>query len=566
MPDVKYDHYYRYPELTQILHDFAAAYPHLVRIESIGKSYEGRDIWVAAVTNDATGPDLHKPALWIDGTIHSPEIAPSLACLYIIETLCRNYGRDEEITYALDTRTFYICPRVSPDGAEYLLADQPRLIYSSARKYPHDEEVSGGLIPQDIDGDGRMLVMRIPDPNGSWKVCDVEPRLMVRRQPAERGGQYYRLMREGLFEDYDGFQLKIRAREERLDLNRNFPVSWRPENEQPGAGDFPASEPEVRNVVEFVTKHRNITGAISLHTYTGAIMRPYSDRSDDAFPPDDLQVYNTIGDKAAEITGYPWFSTYHETRVHPSLYTTGTYDGWLYDHLGIFGWTVDLWAPHRMAGIPDKNIGKWEKDHPLEDDLKLLRWADENLGEDGYVDWYPFEHPQLGPIELGAWNKLKTFTNPPIRFLHDEMVRFPPWALWQALISPLLEVAGVVAEPLGGDLYRVRLAVLNSGWLPTYVTKKALMRKVVRGVRCQITLPDNMELVEGGAMQEIGQLEGRAYTPMGLPGWPGGEPTDHIGVAEWIVRAPQGGEVGLAAWHDRAGRVRSSIRLERSEE
>jgi len=234
---------------VRILHEFAAGYPGLLRLECIGKSYEGRDIWVAAITNYATGDDLAKPAFWLDGTLHSPEIAPSIACLYVIDYLVKNYGSDPDVTFALDTRTIYVCPRVSPDGAELLLADPPRLVYSSTRKYPPDEDVPGGLVPQDLDGDGRMLMMRIPDPHGGWKISPDEPRLMVRRSPIEREGQFYRLMREGLFEDYDGLQLKIKPREQRLDLNRNFPLNWRQESDQPGAGDFPTSEPETRNLV-----------------------------------------------------------------------------------------------------------------------------------------------------------------------------------------------------------------------------------------------------------------------------------------------------------------------------
>ena len=75
-------------------------------------------------------------------------------------------------------------------------------------------------------------MMRIPDPNGPWKVCAQEPRLLVRREPAETDGQYYRLLPEGRLEDYDGVTIRIQPKKERLDLNRNFPDGWRPEREQ----------------------------------------------------------------------------------------------------------------------------------------------------------------------------------------------------------------------------------------------------------------------------------------------------------------------------------------------
>ena len=102
-------------------------------IESIGKSHEGRDIWVLTVTNAATGPAAEKPAFWVDGNIHATEVAASAANLYFLHTLVTQYGKDADVTRALDTRAFYVCPRINPDGAEWALADKPKWIRSSTR-------------------------------------------------------------------------------------------------------------------------------------------------------------------------------------------------------------------------------------------------------------------------------------------------------------------------------------------------------------------------------------------------------------------------------------------------
>jgi murein tripeptide amidase MpaA len=243
MPDVRFDTYYRYENLTRILWEYVEAYPQLLRIESIGKSYEGRDIWLVTATNFETGEDKQKPALWVDGNIHATEVSPSSTCLYLINRLVTAYGENPDVTRCLDTRAFYICPRVNPDGAEWALADKPKYVRSSTRPYPYDEDPIGGLVMEDMDGDGRILMMRVPDPNGAWKICPEEPRLLVRRDPAEVGGEYYRLLPEGHIEDYDGALIPIQPRKERLDLNRNFPIEWRQEYEQEGAGPYPTSEP-----------------------------------------------------------------------------------------------------------------------------------------------------------------------------------------------------------------------------------------------------------------------------------------------------------------------------------
>ena len=85
MPQIAFDRFYRYAELTELLHAFAREHPQLVAIESIGKSHEGRDIWVLTVTNAATGPAREKPAFWVDGNIHSTEVAASAAALYFLQ-------------------------------------------------------------------------------------------------------------------------------------------------------------------------------------------------------------------------------------------------------------------------------------------------------------------------------------------------------------------------------------------------------------------------------------------------------------------------------------------------
>ncbi len=560
MPDVRFDKFYRYEDLTRILYAYAQAFPHLVSIESIGKSYEGREIWVITVTCFATGADREKPALWVDGNIHATELAPSSVCLYLLQTLVAGYGTNPDITRCLDTRVFYLCPRVNPDGAELALADQPRYLRSSTRPYPYNEEDQEGLVMEDMDGDGRILNMRIPDPNGPWKICPNEPRLLVQREPTETGGEYYRLLPEGRIEDYDGVLLTMHRPKEGLDLNRNFPFLWRQESEQAGAGPYPTSETEVRSLVQFVTSHPNLIGTIAFHTYSGVLLRPYSHVSDEEFPANDLRTYNRIGEKGTELTGYPAISVFHEFRYDPKEVVTGTFDDWAYEHQGVFGWTVELWSPQRQAGITEYKYIDWYREHPLEDDLKLLRWSDEKLGGKGYIDWYPFDHPQLGRIELGGWDAMYAWSNPPPEFLEKEIARFPEWLVWHLLISPYLEIYEANARRIGDCTYRVRLVIQNTGWLPTYVTHKALDKKLVRGCICEIELPQGATLETGKSREELGQLEGRAYKSS-APTKRQRDITDDRAKVEWVVHAPDGGIIKLLVRHDRAGVARTEITL-----
>jgi murein tripeptide amidase MpaA len=522
MSEIGFDRYYRYAELSRLLRELADEHPQLLRVDQIGRSFEGREIWLATVTNTATGLDTEKPALWVDGNIHATEVAGSMACLYFIRHLVSRYAQDAEVKRCLDTRVFYVCPRINPDGAEWALADVPRLIRSSTRPYPHDEEPIGGLKREDVDGDGRVLTMRIGDPNGPWKVSGRDPRLLERRDPAETGGEYYRLLPEGRLEHYDGSLITLQPRREQLDLNRNFPAGWRQEHEQYGAGPFPASEPEVNAVASFIAAHPNIIGAVAFHTYSGVLLRPYSHKADDALPVEDLWTYQKIGARGTELTGYPNISVFHEFRYHPKEVITGSFDDWMYEHGGVFAWTVEIWSPQRQAGITD----------------------------------YKF-------IELGGWDVLYSWSNPPHALLEKEIERFPAWLIWQLLISPRLAIHEASAIPLGDHTWTVRLVVQNSGWLPSYVTKQALANKLTRGVVCEIELPEGARLETGKPREELGQLEGRAHkpaTPSSWGGW-GGDVTDDRAKVEWVVSAPKRGTIRLTARHERAGTVRTDLTL-----
>ena len=560
MPDVAFDRFYRHDELTEILESWAQERPELFRLESIGRSYEGRDIWLATITKVETGADLDKPALLIEANIHAIEVTGATAALHLIQRLLSGYGSDERVTRALDTRVFYVVPRLNPDGAELALAERPRFVRSSTRPWPLAEEVDG-LYEEDIDGDGRILMMRAPDANGTWKPHPEEPRMLVRREPDEDEGEFYRVFPEGRIRNYDGVTIKIAPPLEGLDLNRNFPMEWAVEAEQYGAGPYPASEPEIRAMVQAIVERPNITGHIAYHTFSAVHLRPYSSYPDEHFPTNDLRTYKLLGEAATAITGYPAISIFHDFKYDPKQSVKGGANDWLYDHLGLFSWTTELWSPQREAGIEDYQYIEWLRDHPPEDDLKLLRWSDEQLDGKGYVDWYPFEHDQLGEVELGGWDLMYCWGNIPPQFLEREIAPHSELAIYQLLVSPRLEVRSLDAEPLGDDRWLVRLVVENTGWLPTSVSEKAVERKAVRPLEAEITLPEGGEVVGGERKVEVGQLDGRVHRRSVL-WWASNDATSDRAKVEWVVLAPRGASVGIEARHQRAGTLRRELTLE----
>lgn len=565
LSSIDYSRFYRHDELMALLRAFATEHPQYIALSTLGTSHEGRAIPLVTITNTATGAAEDKPAYWVDGNIHSIELSASSACLYYIDWLMQGKDSDEQIRRALDTRTLYVCPRVNPDGAEWAMADRPKYVRSSTRRYPFDEDPYEGLLAEDMDGDGRILQMRIADPNGPWKKHPGEPRLLVRRDPIDPpGGEYYRVLTEGRIENFDGCTITVAGvsgSAQGLDLNRNFPSNWRQEFEQLGAGPFPTSEPEVRALVEFFTSHPNVCGGTSIHTFSGVLLRPFGHAADEKLPAEDLWTYQAVGRKGEELTGYPAISIWHEFQYYPGEFISGAFD-WIYEHLGMYCWTIEIWNPKKEAGIDNKEWIHWFRDHPIADDLKVFQWVQKVAPGEGFLDWKPFDHPQLGRVEIGGWNRMAVFTNPPPALREKEIARFPQWLLWQTLISPKLELREVQVTPAGADTWRVRLVVQNSGWLPSYVSKMAVQRKLLRGVLAEITLPAGAVLVSGKPREELGELEGWAYLHTGISFWPHKTPTGDRAYVDWVVTAKAGTEVSIAAWHERAGRVQTAVKLQ----
>ncbi|MER3462699.1 MAG: carboxypeptidase [Armatimonadota bacterium] len=563
MPELDLSRFYLYDELTAYLQAVAAEYPHLARLESIGKSYQGRDIWVMTLTRFATGGDLEKPAYWIDANIHAGEVTGGATTQYTIHYLTTRYGSDPQVTRLLERSAFYVCPRVSPDGVEQYLTT-PHQVRSSLRPYPFEDEREG-LYPEDVDGDGRILQMRVQDPKGAWKVSDKDPRLMRPREVGEEGGTYYHLYPEGLIRGWDGYTVKPAPPRHGLDLNRSFPADWGPESQQRGAGPFPLSEPETHALAQFFARHKNINGMQAYHTYSGVILRPYSGKPDDALPTHDLTVFKRLGDKGTELTGYPHTSVFHGFRYDPKTTLRGGFFDWLYEDLGIFGFSTELWDVISLAGIGEKQpngvlkrdfIG-WFRSHPEEDDLKLLQFNDEH-GLEGFKTWTPFEHPQLGPVEIGGWDYKRFWGNAPAKFLPDIAHKNTLFTLLHAEVSPRLELKLAKVEPVSEGVWRLVAVLENTGFLPTYTSAKALEKKAVEPIRVKLHLGEGARLVSGEAVQEIGHLEGRSNKIELFGALPFGDQEKKL---EWVVAAPSGSTVTLEAIAQRAGTVRQEIRL-----
>ncbi|MDB5615178.1 MAG: peptidase [Devosia sp.] len=553
--DIAFDTYYDYQAMTGYLKALAAAYPELATLSSIGKSHRGREVWLMEITNPGTGPGAEKPGFYIDAQIHAEEHATSATALYGIWYMLTNYGTDPEVTRLLDAQVFYVIPRINPDGAELALQEPYHPWCGNGRFLPGEDRLEG-LIPQDINGDGYIVNMRVPDPTGEWKKSERDARLMVQREPGEEGGEYYRIYPEGLIRNFDGVHVKIEQQQDG-NMNRNFPINWSPQ--EYGAGAYPFSEPEAMAMGKLVLDHPNICGMCAYHTHGGIILRPSMLKYDADMSPRDLALYKDIGGVGTRLTGYPVISTYEDFTPDKSKGRHGSLKDWVYEELGIICFSTELWDMERTAGVEKKgfmNLGPRDADTQK----KVFEWVLDNVGEHGFRDWEQFEHPQLGPVEVGGMVYIWSYRNPPGKLLQEICHNNTLFNLRHAAAAPQVKIDKFVVEALGADLFKVTAVVANHGYLPTNLSDVAIENKVAKPVTITLDL-ENATLMINPQTQDVGNLAGRNERKFAFSNWgPQWSPTAKP--VEWLVKATgPGARVTAIAVSEKGGTVRVSEAL-----
>ena len=552
MTDVyDFDSFLRYEALVTWLDQLADEHPALVTIETYGQSRQGRDLLIVTVTDSSTSEHGTKPAHWIDANIHSVELTASVAACRVLQHLVDGFtAGDEQVVRALQTRTFYVVPRVNPDGAEWAMADSPQFRRSSVRRWPlADGRRWLGHQSEDIDGDGRILQMRLADDDGQWVPHPDDARLLV-AVPLDgiaAGTQRYRLFGEGTIEDFDGFTMPKPRLPQGLDMNRNFPAGWG--TSVPGSGDHPLSEPEIDALIRAMFARPGICGFNAFHTSGGVLLRPSSTKSDSALPPNDVWVWKELAKRGSEFTGYPAHSVYEDFTWDPAETMSGASEDWAYEHLGVYGWTTEFWDLVHAATGGKASTHVWYTGPTDAEALAAVCWLDGQPGgarTAGFVDWYEFDHPQLGPVELGGWNGLYSWVNPPLHLLKAEVDGHGAFAVAQALAAPCLDRKYTDVKQLGPDTWQVSVGVANVGWLPTQVTERAKKDGIVRPVVVELA---GAEIVSGSARIELGQFDGAiaARSDQGDGGAP------ERALASWVVRCSAGTKLSVTASHQRVG-------------
>lgn len=494
---------------------WAERWPDIVRLESVAKTPEGRDVWLLTIGPE---PDRTRPAVWVDGNMHATEVCGSSVALAIAEDVIRlhlgetTHGLAPAMVETLREVLFYVMPRMSPDGAEHVLATG-----GYVRSVPRDERAGKATprwVPADLDGDGLMLAMRVVDPTGELVESKTERGLMVPRT-FEDEGPYYKVYPEGRIEPWDGSTVPTPSYlgGNDPDFNRNFPWSWAPEPDQIGAGRHPISEPETRAVVEVTTKRPHLFAWLNLHTFGGVLIRPLGHAPDSKMEESDLAIYKLLAGWAESWTGYPTVSGHDEFLYEPDKPLRGDLTDYAYHQRGCIAWVVELWDFFRQIGAPGAkrfvdqyaNLGRadWER---------FAKWDREHNAGRVVRPWNRVTHPQLGEVEVGGYDSRIGVSNPPLEMLAEVCRTQSAVLLRVAALAPRV-VVSTRTEKVAEGVVRVEATIENRGWLPTHVLTSAKKLPWNEPLRAEVTTEGCTLLDPASAHAEIGHLDGWGRGP-----------------------------------------------------
>ena len=112
------EQYTSYKECVDFFKSAEKTNPNLFKIESIGTTWEDREIICVCITKDVE-KNKDKPALFYTGTIHAREWIGIELSLSFAKHILEHIEYDPQLNDILDRTTLYMVPCANPDGFEY---------------------------------------------------------------------------------------------------------------------------------------------------------------------------------------------------------------------------------------------------------------------------------------------------------------------------------------------------------------------------------------------------------------------------------------------------------------
>ncbi|WDF69057.1 M14 family metallopeptidase [Sphingobacterium oryzagri] len=476
--------YPSYANLTSEIQQAASSARSVTQV--IGKSFGGEEIRVIKIESSASP----KPTLLIVAGIDGKHPAGTLSALQLAKNL--QSLPSDSLTALMRERSIWIVPLLNPDAYKRNIASG-HWQSGNARVIDNDRDGRIDEDPaQDLNNDGIIAQMRVTTAAGGYVAHDTYPHYLIPNERDKGQKGVYALYTEGKDADKDGLFGEDGAAG--VNINRNFTFNYPAFTSE--SGEYAASEPETRAIVDFVFDNPQIATVLhfgldnNLSEPVRYDSRKASERIISAWLEKDAQAAAQVShlyNKTTSSLGQgPKFSE-----------SAGNFSNTAYYHMGKFSFTTPLWWP----ALTDTASTTKESAKGKSGDALFLQWLAANNVSGALLPWVKVDHPDFPNQTVEVGGLVEVFrNNPPAAFL-DETTKLHTDFVLQLLNSmATLQFDQPVVTALGENIYRIDLRVANVGLLPTYPEIADKIKHVAK-MKAVCALQKNQKFLSGKRLQ-----------------------------------------------------------------
>ncbi len=478
--------YSTHAQLSTRLKTLRSKYATTVKLESIGKSKGGKDIFALTLSK---GDASNKPAIAILAGADGAHLAGTEVALQLAE----KFVASDSLAKVLESKTFYIIPSINPDAQEQFSA---KLKFErSGNDVDTDDDRDGRLNEdpfEDLNNDGQITWMRIEDPTGTYIISKEDPRVMVKADPSKGEVGKYILLSEGIDNDKDGVFNEDGVGGVNIDKNGTYDYPFFTQ----GSGEYAASESETKALLDFLYTSKNIYAVFTFGPANNLSEATKFDKSKTLkrIVTGILEKDASVGEQISKL-----YNTQTSLKDAPAMpQTKGNLSQTAYYHYGRLSFSTPTWWAPKVSA-PKDSTKKEVKEVKASDneDIRFLKWADAQQLKGSFVSWQKINHPDFPnqTVEVGGiapYAKL----NPPISYLNDATDKHIKFFKAFTSQMPDVQILNIKTESVSAGLTRVTVQVTNKGLLPTGSEIGDRVRWVQK-VRTEVKTSSSQTIISG---------------------------------------------------------------------
>lgn len=471
--------YSNYAEMTAKLKQLATQKN--CKLESYGKSFSGKDLWVLKIGSS------DKPAILLVAGLDGTHQAGTQMALLLAEKL---------IT---ENKTFYIIPNGNPDVMDAFFA---KVKYEKSGNAQVTDDNRNGKIADDIfedlNNDGLITAIRVESKIGNYVVNPEDNRLMQLADAGKNQTGTHLVFTEGFDNNKNGLFNEDAG--SGVNINKNFAFDY--PAFQTNAGEYAVSENETRTLMDFIFANQNIHTIIQFGPHNNLSeaekydTKKAKERIIKSWQENDVKVSENM------TKLYNKNNTLKE--APKSNFEGGNFTQTAYYHTGKYAFSTPVWwanlnkVSDTVKKIEPKEIKETKKDKekPSEDTI-FIKWLEQENLMNNFVVWKEIKHPDFPnqKVEVGGFAPYIK-KNPPMQYLEKQVDGHVNFLKTIANQMPTHEIVDQKVEKLDANLYRITLKITNKGFMPSYTEINDKLKFTSR-IKTEIQLKDNQKRVAG---------------------------------------------------------------------